>query len=828
MAGVAWRQSRTPGSGFSSPLALLTVRTRVVLGAGCAALAAVSTAQASSTRPDLGTTAVPHADAHRPGVSTAPVDTTARQRFDIRAQPLPDALADFARQAGLRVTFDPAALRGAHSAPLAGTFTPPEALRRLLGSTGFRARFADLQTVTIAPAAASDRVAVLGRVVVTGAAPRPRGYGATYSTSATKTSTPLRDVPQAVSVVTRELIADQAMQGLTDVVRYVPGITMSQGEGHRDQPVIRGQNTTADLFVDGVRDDAQYYRDLYNVERVEALKGANAMIFGRGGGGGVINRVSKQAQWAPTRALTLQGGSFDQKRGTLDVGQGLGGAAAARLNGLYENSGTFRDGVRLRRYGINPTAALAAGSRTLVRFGYELFDDERTVDRGIPSVQGRPAPSARATFFGDPRASYATARVQAGDATLEHTAPGGLVVRNRTRLASYDKFYQNVYPDAVNAAAAQVRLSAYNNATARDNLFNQTDVTYGLSTGAARHTLLVGAELGRQGTSNRRETGYFNNTATTVSAPVAQPTIGTPLTFRQGANDADNRTRARSGAVYAQDQVALSPQWQAVVGLRYERFGIDFRNNRDGQRLARRDAMLSPRAGLVFKPRERASLYGTYSVSYLPSAGDQFSSLTATSQTLAPERFRNYEVGAKWDVRPDFAVTTAAYRLDRTNTTAPDPVDARRVVQTGSQRTTGVELGVTGRVTSAWEVAGGYAAQRARITSTTTAARAGARVPLVPAYTLSLWNKVRVAPALGVGLGVVRQASIYAATDNTLTLPAFTRLDGAVFVNLPRGVRAQANLENLLNQAYFPTAYNNYNITPGAPRTVRLSLATGF
>ena len=794
---------------------------------GGAAFAAPRAAQASSTHPATDAALALHADAHRAVPHGVPADTTARQRFDLRAQPLPDALTEFARHAGLRVTFDAAALRGVRSSAVAGTFTVPEALRRLLDGTGVTARFRDLQTVVVGPVGARAPQVLRG-VVVTGAASRARGYAASYSTSATKTDTPLRDAPQAVTVVTRTLMADQAMQGMADVVRYVPGVTMSQGEGHRDQPVIRGQNTTADLFVDGVRDDAQYYRDLYNVERVEALKGANAMIFGRGGGGGVINRVSKQAQWAPTRALTLQGGSFDQKRGALDLGQGLGGAAAARLNALYENSGSFRDGVRLRRYGVNPTAALAAGSRTFVRLGYERFDDERTVDRGIPSFRGRPSGAARTTFFGDPRASYATARVHAGDAAVEHTTPGGLLVRNRTRLAAYDKFYQNVFPGAVSAAGTAVSLSAYNNATARDNLLTQTDVTYALSTGAARHTLLVGAEFGRQATSNRRETGYFDDGATTVSAPLAEPTIAAPLTFRQGATDADNRAVARVGAVYAQDQVALSPRWQAVVGLRYERFGVDFRNRRDGQRLERRDAMLSPRAGLVFKPAEPASVYGSYSVSYLPSAGDQFSSLTATSRTLAPERFRNVEVGAKWDVRPDLAVTTAAYRLDRTNTTAPDPADTRRVVQTGSQRTTGVEFGVAGRVTGAWEVAGGYAAQRAVITSTTTAATAGARVPLVPAHTVSLWNKVRFAPALRVGIGVVRQADVYAATDNAVTLPDFTRVDGAVFLTVTRGLRAQVNVENLLDREYFATAYNNNNISPGAPRTVRLALTTGF
>jgi catecholate siderophore receptor len=432
------------------------------------------------------------------------------------------------------------------------------------------------------------------------------------------------------------------------------------------------------------------------------------------------------------------------------------------------------------------------------------------------------------TFFGDPSASYGDARVHAAQTTVEHRAAAGLTVRNRTRLVHYDKFYQNVFPGAVNATATQVNLSAYNNATDRRNLFNQTDVSYGVRTGAVLHTLLVGAEVGRQTTANHRETGYFGNTSTTTAVPFDRPTTAVPVTFRQSASDADNHSRTDVAAVYAQNQVALSPRWQAVAGLRYERFDLTFFNNRTGDELRRADRMISPRAGLVFKPVEALSLYGGYSVSFLPSSGDQFASLTVTTQSLKPEQFANYELGAKWDVRPDLALTTALYRLDRTNTTAPDPSDVTRLVQTGSQRTAGYELGLSGNVTSAWQVAGGYASQRATITSTTAAAPAGATIPLVPRSTVSLWNKYQLLPALGIGFGVVHQADMYAAIDNHVTLPSFTRLDGGAYVSLTRYLRAQLNVDNLFDRRYYVTAHSNNNIMPGASRTVRLSLITGL
>ena len=758
-------------------------------------------------------------------LSAAARDTTTRIRFDIRARPLTEALGEFSRQAGVRVEVDAAAAAGERSQPVSGTYTSGQALRLLLVGTRLEARFADGEIVRVTRAAGDGDTTVYRLTPVTVTAGATAGYAASRSTTATRTDTPLRDAPQSVSVVSRDVIDDQAMQGIADVARYVPGITMGQGEGHRDAPTIRGNSSTADFFVDGLRDDAQYFRDLYNVERVEALKGPNAMIFGRGGGGGVLNRVSKEAEWAPTRAFTGQGGSFGHRRATVDLGQALGAGAAARVNGMYEESGGFRDGAELKRYGLNPTVALALGARTTVRAGYEYFNDDRTVDRGIPSFQGRPSDANITTFFGNPDASFATMRIQAVTAGIDHAA-GGLTIRNRTRFADYDKFYQNSYPGGLNAEGTQVTLSAYSQSTGRRNLLNQTDLVYGVATGAVRHTLLLGAEVGRQETENYRLTGYYNDATASVSVPFVQPTVATPIIFRQSTTDADNRTTASVAGVYLQDQVELSRVVKAIVGLRWDRFAIDFRNERNEEELSRTDDLLSPRAGLVLKPAHALSLYGSYSVSFLPSSGDQFGSLSATSRTLKPERFTSYEAGVKWDLRPDLALTSAVYRLDRTNTTAPDPTDATRIVQTGSERTTGLELGATGNVTSAWQVIAGFAAQRARITSTTTAAPEGNTVPLVPERTFSLWNRIQLIRPLGVGIGVVHQSDMYAAVDNTVTLPGFTRVDGAVFVRIAPVLSAQVNVENLFDQRYYATSHGNNNIMPGASRTVRVSLST--
>jgi catecholate siderophore receptor len=658
------------------------------------------------------------------------------------------------------------------------------------------------------------------------------GYQAGAIGSATRTATPLRDVPQAVSVVTSALISDQRMQSMADVVRYMPGVSMAQGEGNRDTPILRGNNSTSDFFVDGVRDDVQYFRDVYNVDRVEALKGPNAMIFGRGGVGGVINRVTRQADWTATREVAVQAGSWDNRRITADVGQGLGRHVAGRVTGVYEDSGSYRAGVGIERYGLNPTVAVSFGPRTTLRGGYEYFHDERVADRGIPSFQGRPIETRASQFFGDPTSSPVRATVNLASAAVEHRVSGATMLRSRVGYGVYDKFYQNVFPGAVNAAGTSVSISAYNNATDRTNLFSQTDLVVSRWTGRIEHTILTGVELGRQVTDNLRHTGYFTSLGagvTSFNAPVDAPSISVPIEFRQSATDADNHGLATVAAVYAQDQVVLSPRLQAVGGVRIDRFEVDFRNNRTGATLASTDTLVSPRLGVIYKPAAPVSIYGSYSRSYLPRAGEQLGSLSPSNEALDPETFRNYELGVKWDFENGLSATGAVYRLVRGNVATVDPADPTRSILLDAQQATGVELGAGGHVTDAWTLTGGYAYQDAVITRTISpSAVAGAALAQVPRHSFSLWNRYDVSARLGVGVGVVYRGDVFTSTDNLVTLPSFTRADVGVFYTLHRTLRAQINIDNLFDARYYASAHSNTNITPGSPRAVRVTLTTRF
>lgn len=664
---------------------------------------------------------------------------------------------------------------------------------------------------------------VIGAITVTEAP----AYTIPSTSSATRTPTPILNLPQSIAVVTQEQIRDQLMMSMGDVVRYIPGITAQQGEGNRDQLTIRGQTSTADFFLNGVRDDVEYLRDLYNLERVEALRGPNAMTFGRGGGGGVINRVSKDAISAPLRDFSLQGGSFGNRRFSADINQPLNDRVALRLNALYENSDSFRDYFNLERSGINPAVAVAITSQTRLTLNYEHFRDNRVADRGITSFQGRPVQVPRQTFFGNPDESNVHAYVNLGSATLEHQA-GRFNLRNRTLLGHYDRYYQNFVPGATTPDGLSFALTSYNNATQRLNAFNQTDATYAASTGSLRHTLLAGMELGRQVTDNFRQTGFFNNTASTITLPLANPTIFIPSTFRPNATDANNHLETNLGALYIQDQIEVNRFVQVVAGLRLDRFDLRYRNNRNQEQLRRQDHLVSPRLGLVLKPISRISLYGNYSVSYLPSSGDQFASLTTITQQVKPEKFENYEGGFKWDLTRALSVSAALFRLNRTNTRAIDPNDPTRIIQTGSQRTNGFEFTLQGNLTRKWRVAGGYSYQDAFVTSATISARAGAQVGQVPHHNFSLWNNYQLLPRLGMGLGLVNRSDMFAAIDNTVVVPSYTRADAAVFYSLTERLRLQANVENLTDRRYFVNAHSNTNITPGFPRAVRIGLTARF
>lgn len=773
----------------------------------------------------------------QPSAAQSVNTTTAARTYNIPAGYLHDALIQFSQQAGIKLAIDPALLQGKITYGLEGDFEIKAGLDQLLTGSGLQVtqREDGLAIVALPSASPEPAVTTLPTIQVT--AGNTNRYAAASSSTATKTNTLLRDVPQSITVITNELIKDQSVRSIGDAVRYVPGVGISQGEGNRDALVFRGNRSTGDFFTDGIRDDVEYYRDLYNMERIEVLKGANGMIFGRGGSGGVVNRVSKQANWNPVQEFTFQGGSFNQKRMTADVGYVINDKAAIRLNALFEDSDSFRDDVNMMRLGISPTVTIKPTQRTKIVASMERFNDHRTADRGITSFGGRPVDVSRSQFFGDPRRSHANVDVLAFNSLIEHKFESGITLQNRTNYATYDKFYQNVFASSGVDTSNQVSLAAYNNATTRENVFNQTNLLYSLNTGPVAHTLMAGIEVGRQETHNRRETGLFNNKTTSWSVPLSDPTVHVPITFKTrdslGSIDALNRSVVNVTSLYIQDQVEIIPQLQAIAGVRYDMFDVDFQQkNGSRDHLKTRDGLIAPRFGLIYKPITPISIYASYSQAYVPRAGDQLTALNVTVEALKPEKFTTLEVGVKWDVRPDLAFTAAVYQLDRTNvlssiTVSPNAPD--QTVLTKGQRTEGVEVGLAGQLAANWSVMGGYAYQTGEITSDIFGvAKKGASVAELPRHTFSMWSRYDITPGIGAALGVIHRGSMYSSLTNQVILPDFTRVDAALFAQFSKRFRGQLNIENVFNTKYFASAQNDFNITPGSPIAVRASLIASF
>jgi catecholate siderophore receptor len=736
------------------------------------------------------------------------------------------------------------------------TITAPEEKRRAITSPsparasngGARRRS---QTARRPEPAAAPKPFAVTHDVRTGAV----GYYANSTATATKTNTPLIDVPQSVSVLTKDFIQDQGTHSITDLSRYVPGVVVHQGEGNRDELVVRGVDSSANFFVNGFRDDVQYYRDIYNTQSIEVLKGPAALVFGRGSGGGVFNRTLKEADGTRIYDATVQTGSYGDRRFTLDAGQAVNDNVAVRLNAFYEGSDTFRDFGHLERYGFNPTVTLKPDDDTKIKLSYEFYHDKEVADRGNPSIgtgtRFNPTspfvPNGNySAFFGSPIYNNTYADVQTGMAVIEHDFGNGLTVKNSSMYADFNRAYQNVYPGSSVAANGTFSYNAYNHVTNRENAFNQTDFIYKTMTGPVRHTIAFGTEFDRQTGIDLRNTGIFANGTNATVGNAYDPTFFGPVTFihqypgafSPGVTAADSFSvyRLVTASAYAQDQIEVTRWLQFLAGARFDSFEMGATDENTGIVRARTDNMWSPRAAVIVKLVDNLSIYGAYSISYLPSAGDQFSALNTGLALIAPQKFESTEVGVKWNIFPKLLYTAAIYQLNRTN--VPLAVGGGLFAISGSNIIKGFETALTGYVTKDWQATLGYAYTDARIGSDTNSSTAavpppptilkGNVVQLVPFNQVSLWNKYQIDPMWAAALGVIYFSDSYAASDDFVKLPGFVRVDAAVYLKINPTWSAQLNVENIFNKGYWASADGNNNISPGQGRTFRVSARARF
>jgi catecholate siderophore receptor len=668
---------------------------------------------------------------------------------------------------------------------------------------------------------AADRDYLAEDIVVTGVA---GAYAMDDGSSSTKTPTPLINVPQAVSVMTRDQIDDQGMRQLGEALRYVPGVVMETGEGHRDEVFIRGQKTTADFFLNGLRDDAQYYRSLYNVERIEVLKGSNALTFGRGGGGGVINRVSKTAQAG--RSFASADASINTFGGysiSADVNQPISDSASFRLNAAHEEFNSHRDYYDGRFTGISPTVTFQPGPATKIVLSYTYDDDKRLADRGVPALNGRPLDNFDKTLFGDRDFNTAFAKTHIARLRLDHELAEGLQFNLTGQYANYDKAYANITPGSTDGSIAN--LSGYRDATKRENWIAQGNLVWQGNTGSIGHTLLAGFEAMSQDTANSRANAQFDTVggpALSIAVPLARKLDLPSISLTPLVRNRDSKLTVLSG--YIQDQIEIGSFAQVIAGIRFESFDLDTVDRISGFEASCKDEKWSPRLGLVLKPRKDVSLYGSYAESFLPQAGDQFQALSPAIVALKPEKFRNIEAGVKWAIKPNLLLTAALFQLDRTNSQAPDPVNPGFVILSGKTRTKGAELQIAGDLAKNWHLNLGYTYLDGKVRSTTSGGAAGKIMEQVPKHQFAAWTRYDFTPQLGLGAGIVHSSKQYASLSNAVVLPAYTRVDLAAYFDVNDKVSLQLNVENLFDEDYYPSAHGDNNIQPARPLNASVAL----
>ncbi len=684
-----------------------------------------------------------------------------------------------------------------------------------------------LTTLTAAAAAPDDGLETVSvsATAVTYAAPPTQ----TLLTSGQS----LLELPRSLTVLSADYLRDRAPLSLGEALRGVPGVGITQGEGHRDALVLRGVATTSDLLLDGLRDDVQYLRDLYAVQQIEVLTGANAVLVGHSGGGGSVNRVTKQAG-GRQREYVLQGSSQNGLRMTADLGDDATNHGSARVNLLWEDSGSFRDDVRLNRKGVAPVLRFEPAPALALSGGGEFFADARTVDRGVPSLNGRPLDTPVGRYYGDPNRSRSDITALSAWSLLEWSGPAGLTLRNRSRWADYDKSYANVYARGVDPVAAKVLISAYSQTTRRTALLNRTDLRWQSAGAGLTHNLVVGLEWGAQDNDNQRLTGYFTDrspSVTTVQVPLSSGRTSETVARRPSTTDPDNHSELRYTGLFAQDSITIRPYLQMQLGLRAERTGMRLRDNRNAAQVSHQEMLWSPQTALIVRPAAHWSVYATYGTTSQTRAGEQLVSLTSASAGLTPEQMATHEAGVKWSPDSATLLTAALYRLQRRNVAVTDPADATRQVLVEGQQVDGVEFGAAAAA-GQWSVQANLSVQRAQLMADQgPALRRGARLAGVPGISGSLWLRRQLTPSWAASLGVQHRGALLAATENRLApdanvwLPASTRLDTALYWSGSNLWRVQLNLENLLDSRSFLSATNNYNILPAAPRTLRARIS---
>lgn len=659
-------------------------------------------------------------------------------------------------------------------------------------------------------------------------------YLSSSKANAVKTPTPIIDVPQSLSIIDAEEILYRGITSLGQLIDYTPGVNTSQGEGHRDSFVFRGTRSTADFFIDGNRDDVQYYRSLYNVEQIEILRGPNALLFGRGGSGGVLNRVSKKASvgenFTNYKVFT---DDFGEHGIQVDANLVKSESSAIRVNAMYESLENHRANYDGNRLGINPTAHYLLDDNTVLDLSYEYVNHERFIDRGIPTGDdGLPVESLSNVVFADPQNNYHEVEAHVIKANLEHEFSDSLKGTLNVFYGDYKKLYVNFYASDYDDASNIVTLDGYIDETERQNFIVAGNLISEFEFVGMAHTVMVGTELIETNSNQYRLNPVFDSNLDDTETFFAVQNLsfnnlsgtnsdGVEVTASFSDLNDDTRVDLNVYSLYIQDEIELNNYLNVVLGGRVDSFDINVFNAHPDvlETRTRKDTEFSPRAGLIFKPRKNISLYYSYSETFLPKSGEQFADINGDDDRLSPDTFENQEIGIKWDINGNLSLSAAVFENQQNSPQVSDSDSSTfDVIESTID---GYELQFFGQVTDALSLKLNYSHLEGETSSGNTPRE-------LPENTYSAWLSYQVSGNFGIGFGSVYQDESFINNGNTAILPSYTRYDAALYYQFDDDLRVQLNLENLSDESYFPNAHSTHQVTVGAPRNASLSIVGNF
>ena len=643
-----------------------------------------------------------------------------------------------------------------------------------------------------------------------------------------------RDIPQSVTIVPEVLIRDRNADTFREALRNVPGLTFNAGEGGRigDNITLRGYSVVGDLYLDGIRDIAQYNRETFNLERIEVLRGSASMLYGRGSTGGIVNQVSKEAGLVDEGRLSLTAGTDAYRRATLDVNRRVGENAAIRLNAMKTDADSFRDGASTDRQGIAPSVRFGIGMPDEFALAYYHLKYDDVPDYGVPYFEGKPVPVPVDRFYGLARADYQRDRAGIATAAWTHRFDAKSTLKTVLRAGDYERDLWAVAP----RLAAGTRVVTDDTVVNRQRqarggeertLTSQTDFVAEREAFGMKHLVLAGLEL-------TREKAERWNIASAVPNPPT--TLGNPDPFRDPpAGLQDNLTRtgpvsyqANTVGLYVQDTLQFARAWKAVLGARHDHFDADYERTAPAGPLARLDKVWSWRTGLLFQPDDVQTWYGAWGTSFNPSG--ELYALDDRGVRTPPEKNRNLELGTKWELlEGNLSLRAALYRSEKTNERNTDlAVTVEQNLLSGRRHTDGFEIEAAGRITPNWEVFAGGARQRGKIDEAT-GQQAGTlgKVPInTPDYTASLWTVYRWGSRWKFGGGVEAVGKRFGNTTNTVEVPAYTRWDAMVAYAAP-SYEIRVNALNLADRDIYEGVYQGH-VVPGTKRSLQVTFDYKF